>query len=254
MQKITLTYIVAFSLFLIGYSKSLKAQTDVWLASEQNNQTSFQQPDYEGDAPSGRDRGTGSRTNCPLATSGTAGDISLTPLIPADSRGLTVQESPTIWVRVNYKPDKIEQQLVGEFSLEEIQTNLKLSPKQISVTLPQTSDVFSIPIPHSLEENKWYRWYLVLDCNSQDSDSVWSIDGAIRRVELSDIENQLDTLSPQERIAIYSNQGIWYDALNETAILFCRNQQNPALKQPWSNLLEDVGLENLAQYTPKCLK
>ncbi|MDJ0679110.1 MAG: DUF928 domain-containing protein [Xenococcaceae cyanobacterium MO_167.B52] len=255
MQKITLTYIIAFLLSFISYSDqrleeapsfyggvisdSLLAEPDdAKLLSEIPNQVSFKQPDYGGDAPSGRDRGTGSRGDCMMTVSGKQGTLTLTPLIPSDSRGLTVQESPTIWIQVDYKPKKISDKLLAEFSLEDAQTSIKLAPKRISVTLPQTTNVFSIPIPHSLEVNKWYRWYLVLDCGSDNSDSVLAIEGMVQRVSLSGIENQLNTQSPQENF--------WYDALNKTAILHCSNPQNTALREPWIALLRNVGLDKIA--------
>ena len=248
MQKITLASTIVLTLAsFTSYPEMLQEQANKTSRNTSKSvQVGFKQPDYEGDAPSGRDRGTGSRGDCTIAAFGTEGEVTLTPLIPSDSRGLTFQESPTVLVHVNYKSDKIGNQLFGEFSLEDAQTNIKLPPKRLYVTLPQTSGVFSISIPHSLEINKWYRWYLVLDCNSHNSDSVLVIEGMVQRVSRPGIENQLDTQSPQERIAIYTNQGIWYDALKETAILRCSNPQNAAFGEPWKALLRDIGLDKVA--------
>ena len=252
MQKITLAYTIAFSLAsLTSYPEPLQAQPNKTPSNASESvQVGFKQPDYEGNAPSGRDRGTGSRGDCAIAASGTKGEIALTPLMPSDSRGLTVSESPTVWVKVSYNSDQGENELSGEFSLEDAQSYRKLPPKRISVTLPRTSGVFSIPIPHSLEVNKWYRWYLVLDCNSQDSsssDSVLAIEGMVQRVKLPGSESQLATQTPQERIAIYADQGIWYDALNETVKLSCSNPPSAALGEPLKVLLRDVGLDGVAQ-------
>ena len=248
MQKITLASTIALTFAsFTSYPEMLQEQPNKFPSNTSKSvQVGFKQPDYEGDAPSGRDRGTGSRGDCTIAASGTEGEVTLTPLIPSDSRGITFQESPTVLVQVNYESDKIGNQLFGEFSLEDAQTNIKLPPKRISVTLPQTSGVFSIPIPHTLEINKWYRWYLVLDCNSHNSDSVLAIEGMVQRVSIPEIETQLNTQFPQERIAIYSEEGIWYDALKETAILRCSNPQNAAFSEPWTALLRDVGLDKVA--------
>lgn len=259
MRKITLVFTIAFTLAsLTSYAKPLQGQSSQTPSNIFNStQVGFKQPDYQGDAPSGRDRGTGSRGDCTIAAPGEEGEITLTPLIPSDSRGLTLQESPTVWVQVDYKSKTIGNQLLGEFSLEDAQTSIKFPPKRLSVKLPQTTNVFGIPIPQSLEINKWYRWYLVLDCDSQQSsnnDSVLAIEGIVQRVSRPKIENQLNSQSPQERIATYTEEGIWYDALKETAILRCSNPQNATLGEPWTALLRDVGLDKVALTPLICLE
>ena len=120
------------------------------------------------------------------------------------------------------------------------------------VELPKSSGVFSIPLSHSLEVNKWYRWYLILDCNSPDSsgsDSVMSVQGMVKRVELPEVENQLATQDPQERIKVYAERGIWYDALDDGAQLSCTKEQNRAIAPFWQILLKDdeVAFDEIAQ-------
>ena len=255
MQKITLAYTIAFFLAsLISYPEPIQAQANK-TPSNIPIQVGFKQPDYEGDAPSGRDRGTGSRGDCAIAASGRQAEIELIPLIPSDSRGLTLSEFPSVWVKVAYNSGEIEQELTGEFSVEDAQTNIKLSPKRTSIALPKTSGVFRIPIPHSLEVNNWYHWYLVLDCNSPDSsksNSILSIEGIVKRVSLSESQSQLETKTPQERINVYQDQGIWYDALNETARLSCQNPRNTFVRESWAALLRDVGLDEVTQDSPIC--
>ncbi|NES84230.1 MAG: DUF928 domain-containing protein [Moorea sp. SIO2B7] len=254
MKKITLAYAIAFTFASLGYPQQIQAESNFTRSSiTESVQVGFKQPDSKGNAPSGRDRGTGSRGDCPIASSGTEGKITLTPLIPSDSKGLTVEESPTIWIQVSYNSDQIEKEITGEFSLEDSETYLKVAPKQIPVTLPKTSGVFPVSIPHSLEVNKWYRWYLVFDCNSPDSsnDSVLSIEGIVQRVELPGLKSQLETQTRQERIAIYKDKGIWYDVLHEAAMLRCSNPENAA---PWRELLrdDDVKLAEIEQYKLIC--
>ena len=241
MQKFTLTCAIAVFVSFSSYPLETQAQlTQLTSADLIPTQFGFQQPDYTGDAPSGRDRGTGSRGDCPLAA-GTQGKVTLTPLIPTDSRGLTTKASPTLWVQVAYASNQIDQELSGELSVEDAQTFTKLPPQTIPITLPKNSAVFSIPLPHSLEINKWYRWYLVLDCkasNSGGSDAVMSIEGMVKRVELPELEHQLETQPIQERIKIYAQWGIWYDALDGATQLSCGEEQNRA-NQSWQVLLRD---------------
>lgn len=256
MQKISLIYAIAFFLSLTNYPEATQAQYHAQVSSEDliSNQLGFKQPDYTGDAPSGRDRGTGSRGDCPLATPSIQGKVTLTPVIPTDSRGLTTKASPTLWIQVSYASNQIAKELSGELSVEDAQTFSKLHPKTMPVKLPKSSGVFSIPLSHSLEVNKWYRWYLILDCNSQDSsgsDSVMSVQGMVKRVELPEVENQLANQGPQERVKVYAERGIWYDALDETAQLSCTEdeEQHVPRAQSWQVLLRDdeVAWDEIAQ-------
>ncbi|GAB4543088.1 MAG: DUF928 domain-containing protein [Pleurocapsa sp.] len=223
--------------------------------TSESRRVDFKPPDYEGDAPSGRTRGTASR-GCSLARSDSGEGLEISALIPSDSRGLTGSESPTIWLDVSYNQSKmIGKKVVGEFSLEEVQTNKKILPKRTKVTLPSNSGFFSIPIPQSLESNKWYRWYLVLDCNfvsSSNSNSILSLEGLVKRVELPELKHQLKTQSVEEKISIYAQQGLWYDALNETAQLSCNQPDNPYSGKVWAILLKEIGLDSISQKLPQC--
>lgn len=256
MVKIKLLYGIAFA---VATFTSYPAPAQ-WMESTGNKSESiaveFKEPDYSGDAPSGRRRGTGSRGDCPLAVSETGGNLTVTPVIDQDSRGLTVNESPTIWVNVSYQSEPVERGLYGEFSLQDSKTNTKLVPKYLPVTLPSRSGVFSIPLPYSLEVGKWYRWHLILDCNSPDSfydDSVLFIRGLLKRVELPKFKYPLDTTNSQQKLMeLYAENGIWYDALNQAAKLRCSNPQNATFAEAWSRLLKAVELEKIAQASLIC--
>ena len=262
MPKITLMCAIAFSMVFSHHFQTTQAQLRAQLTAKDPdpipNQLDFKQPDYNGDAPSGRDRGTGSRGDCKLAAAGTKGQVKLIPLIPTDSRGLTTKQSPTLWFQVTYTSNQIAEELSGELSVEDAQTFSKLPPQTMPVKLPKGSGVFGVPLSHSLEVNKWYRWYLILGCNSPDSsesDSVMFVQGMVKRVELGEVENQLGTKSSSEQVKVYAQQGIWYDALDETAQLSCSEEKNGAITQSWQILLRDdqVGLDEISQTPLICL-
>lgn len=255
MVKIKLLYGIAFALTtLTSYPAPAQLMESTGNRSE-SIAVEFKEPDYSGDAPSGRRRGTGSRGDCPMAVSETGGNLSVTPVIDNDSRGWTVNESPTIWVHVSYESESVERVLYGEFSLQDLTTQTKLAPKYLPVTLPSRSGVFSIPLPYSLEVGKWYRWYLILDCNSPDlfdNDSFLFIEGFLKRVELPEFKDHLDNKTSQKLITVYAQNGIWYDALNESAKLRCSNPQNYTFTEAWSRLLKAVELDKIAQESLIC--
>ncbi len=201
----------------------------------------FKQPPPDDNAPTGRTRGTGTRGECP---------IKVTPIIPLDSKGLTVAESPTIWFYVNYPANASTNNVTGEVSLEDTQTYNQLAPRKTTVSLPATSGVFSITLPHSLAQEQWYRWYLAINCNSianSNSNSILVIEGLVSRVAP---QNRL-AATIQEEVASYAQQGIWYDALNSAATLAC---QNSPQDRAWMSLLnhDSVQLNEIAQVSLIC--
>ncbi len=196
----------------------------------------FKQPPPDDDAPTGRTRGTGTRGECP---------ITVTPIIPLNSRGLTVAESPAIWFHVNYPANASTDNITGEVSLEDTQTYSQLAPRKTTVSLPSTSGIFSITLPHSLAQEQWYRWYLAINCNSitnSHSHSILVIEGLVSRIAP---QTQL-AATIQEEVASYAQQGIWYDALNSAAALAC---QNSPQDEAWVSLLnhDSVQLNEIAQ-------
>ncbi|MFB2978224.1 DUF928 domain-containing protein [Microseira sp. BLCC-F43] len=49
-------------------------------------------------------------------------------------------------------------------------------------------------------------------------------------------------LTPQQKIALYASNGIWYEALTAAAELRRTNSNDPN----WANLLQEVGLSKIA--------
>jgi hypothetical protein len=225
LSLITLT--ASGSLLLASESSS---QDDQKTASNQEQkQTTFVQPDYSGEAPIGRARGTGTRGGgCEQLA-----NLEMIPLLPADGRGLTKSESPKVWFYVNYGEENLSPNstLNAEFALEEIKT---YQGTRLDVSLPKQSGVFAVEIPESLDPNQWHRWYLSLDCSgSQNQDTAFAVwEGLVKRVPT-------DSSSKEN----YAQQGIWYDALAEAAQNKC---QNPTA---WNSLLSQVGLTDVAKQT-----
>jgi Domain of Unknown Function (DUF928) len=247
-DKITTVFVVAVaSLILISYSTKVSAQpTQLSTQSLGNNIViRFQQREQDGASngrPSGR-KGTGSRSNsCPVMKT------PITALIPFNSLGLTVDKSPTLWFFIPYQPGQISS---GEFSLQDEENN---DVYRTPLTLPEKPGIVSFTIPRevSLEPNKEYKWFLKMYCRdaanpkfTKLSDFVY---GLVKWVSLTPaLENRLKNATvPRERISLYAENGIWYSALTDLAKLRLAQPNNPILNQDWANLLQDVGLEDLA--------
>ncbi len=247
---------IAFSLFnLTVLPLRLPAQM---AESNQNINMSvnFKQPEPPPDAPkSGRAKGGASRGKCSLANSTSNKGLTLIPLLPSDGWGLTVSESPALWVYISYSSGRFEGEtpLIAELSVEERKTDLKLEPKSYPVKLPKTSGLFSISLPHSLGSDQWYRWYLVVNCQGENpsSNDVLQIEGFLHR---KDLTKPSKSALQSELINFYTNNNIWYDAFHQAALLHCNNKQDNDLSNYWQTLLKNdaVKLDEMSDHSVIC--
>lgn len=221
---------------------SLSAQTtESQQSTREHLPVKFKQPKPPPDAPKvGRGQGGASRGKCSFTDSSST--VALTPLIPTNGWGLTASESPTLWVYIAYPSGKREEAtpLTAELSVEERKTDTKLEPKSYPIELPQSSGIFSIALPHSLELDKWYRWYLVANCQTANSsfDDVLQIEGVLQRQELNDFKNKTESLTPSELISLYTENHLWYDTFHQAVLLHCDERGDNELKNYWQTLLK----------------
>lgn len=111
--------------------------------------------------------------------------------------------------------------------------------------LPKTPGFVSVSIPTTekpLEKNQQYSWEFVLDCASHNSTQAPTVshEGLVQRVDMANLETQLHTATLPERIKLYVDNKIWYDAPTDLA-------QIRQLPQAWRKLLRAIGLEELEQ-------
>lgn len=161
--------------------------------------------------------------------------------------GLTVAEYPTFWF---YVPDLGTSIGSIEFVLQDQAGN---EVYQTPVTLPERPGVVSLRLPSTtapLEVGKMYHWYFKIYDNPQNpSDPIAPVfvEGWVQRVILSPtFESQLAAATPQQRSALYAANGIWYDTLTSLAELRLTNPGDAALTADWTDLLQSVGLNEIA--------
>lgn len=236
---------------LMRYSQSVQAQLPNSIQNTVKNShfQSFQQPKLpRNGAPTGRRRaGAGRNPECPNSLT------RLTALVPGDAEesflASTVAENPTFWF---YVPQLPQTTRYGEFVLQVLdgkdvqnvyRTPLTLSGKPgiVSITLPSRSQ-------YSLKADKKYRWYFHIYCGDpQKTSDNFYVDGFVQRQVLTEaIDSQLKASKSREYI-VYSANDIWYDALTNLAQLRRANPQDATINQYWVDLLNVVGLQNIAK-------
>lgn len=135
-----------------------------------------------------------------------------------------------------------------EFSLYDDDNTLV---SQTTLTPTRRSGIASLPLPTSetfkeLESDRNYRWHLSLVNEGQEKERV--IEGWIRRVEMKpNLADKLAQASPIERVQLYQQARLWYEALEELAQLKRENPDDDDISEQWAELLEWFDLGAIVQ-------
>ncbi|MBD2164390.1 DUF928 domain-containing protein [Calothrix membranacea FACHB-236] len=160
--------------------------------------------------------------------------------------GLTSVEKPSFWFYVPYHQSSLR---AIEFVL---QTDQNKTIYRTNISLPSVPGIVRVKLqntPAILENNKSYHWFFKVKvaCNHQEFAKLEYVEGWVQRVNLDvALRDRLKQSSPQQQVAIYAENGLWYDALTRLAELRLANPQNAELTEDWKSLLKAIELENLA--------
>jgi hypothetical protein len=156
--------------------------------------------------------------------------------------GLTAKEHPTFWF---YVPYALTSSHPIEFVLQDDKGNDIYQTKFIQSETSAGVVGFELPsTAPPLEVNKIYRWYFLVYCNAEDPAFV---DGWVQRVPGNpSLYSALEQATPQEIVTVYTNGGIWYEAVTSLARLRTKNPEDATLRKEWANLLESINLEAIA--------
>ena len=157
-------------------------------------------------------------------------DNHLQAVIPISNSGKTVSGHPRFWVYFPYTSQQVSQ---VEFILQDRErqdiwrSQFKLennNPGYKSFSLPETEA--------PLEVEGWYRWYVKVYCDAQTASAVY-VQGWVKRIPLiSQLYLELQQ-QPQQSHQIYSQHGIWYDAIDRLLSLYQEQPGNIALERDW---------------------
>jgi Domain of Unknown Function (DUF928) len=232
---------IAFSLASLVFAP-VQAQPTFNYNKQLNQPLVFNAPPPPSDigAPGTR-TGGGKRSTCPDVNK------SLIALAPnySDSNlviGLTTAEHPTLWFYVPHQPP-----YTAKFVLRS--ADGKSVVYQTDVPLPEKAGVVSLQMPSSapaLEIGKQYRWYFKIYCG-EPQEILTFVDGWVQRVAPKPgLQAQLEQATPRDRVTLYANNGIWYEAVTNLAKLRRNSPQDAGLSTDWANLLQSVGLAEIA--------
>jgi hypothetical protein len=179
-------------------------------------------------------------TACPQDATDAATNLPLTALSPTTGPGLTLEAHPTFLI---YVPRTTAE--TAEFSLS---TREGRGVYRTTINLTNTPDIISVTVPEQaqpVEVGRPYMWVFAVICNPNRRMSDQFVMSNIQRTELAPVRlRQIEQTPIRQRIALYQEDGIWYDAL---ALLFelKRSQPNaPEINTAWREFLQSGGVDS----------
>lgn len=203
----------------------------------------------QGFSPSGRGmpgRRAGGGTRGPIQSdpSSTQPGVqqpALTALIPETNLGLTLAERPTFfWYVPPTSATVAEFVLLDETNAEVYKTHLPIAGQSGIIS-------FSLPADASpLEAETLYHWYFSLVYDPLDRSSDQFTDGWVQRITpTAPLSAQLATATESEKLVLYTQAGIWHEAIATLAALRLEQPNNTDWVQQWQTLLKSVKLDEV---------
>ncbi|MBO9997463.1 MAG: DUF928 domain-containing protein [Cyanobacteria bacterium SID2] len=180
----------------------------------------------------------------------------LTPLVPENAFGVTLQGYPTFFVYVPALPEDAQLEfVVTEWEL----TETDVRDRDVYATTfnaPETAGILPITMPprddegnsiEPLQVEKDYTWFVRIVCDPENpmryGPDIWVEAWAKRFNASADFAATLEAATPFQRYDFYANTGVWYEALQTLATLR-RESDTPELQRAWRELLESVELDD----------
>jgi hypothetical protein len=175
--------------------------------------------------------------------------VGLTPLVPFSHVGQTSTQHPTFtWFVPDRSPYPLQLRLFTSTGQPLYRTQMQSQPGMMQFSLPQDQPGLAI--------GQSYRWQVVLVCNPNipSMNVVAAAEIAVVKPS-SALQTQLAAAqTPQQRIDLYAESGLWYDAIaeaskasgtaqNQSAMLDLLNSLASSEAQPlkdWSDLLRQI--------------
>lgn len=171
------------------------------------------------------------------------GKTPLTILVPSSGIGLTMTARPTFLAYVPLTSAKS-----AEFVLQDDKDN---DIYRTTVELSGTPGVVSLRLPETappLKVGKDYLWYFSLVCQPNDRLKDVFVSAWVQRIKPDKtVTETLKRVTLRDRPAVYAEASLWYDTVSSLAELRRSNYRDSTLTNEWVELLDFVGLRNVAR-------
>ncbi|HEY9614300.1 DUF928 domain-containing protein [Allocoleopsis sp.] len=251
---IILTAILAMAL-TIGFGANLSAQVPKQsrpsssLSGKLPNRWNFTLPKGQG-LPVNRQGGATRGEECIEPV-----DAKVTALVPDSGVGATAAPYPTVfWYLPKASASEVEV-VVRDAKEQDIYSTKYTLAKSANGTVVGSPGIMSFSLPafanlSPLEMGQEYHWILRVICPADSADDFESskdivASGGIVRVRPDPtLAQRIQQATPQERVALYANAGLWYETVSGLVELRRDRPNDSELTQAWNQLLNSVGLDS----------
>ena len=172
----------------------------------------------------------------------------LIALMPTENIGLTAEPYPQFYW---YMP--LNQAEFVEFTLTQVDGD-GLEATLYTTRLEASSDpgIMSFTVPESanlpvLEAGDRYRWEVAAFCNPANEDGDLQIEGWVQYQPPSQgLSSVLPLVSASDQVSLYTQNGYWFDAVDQLATLQALSPSDRSLQNRWTELLSSVDLDEMA--------
>jgi hypothetical protein len=234
---ITARRVAVVSMALVGAMMTAEAAAPALIAA-QTATSSAKAPVYKPPprgAPGGRIGG---------GTRGVGAEVLLSALVP-DHVGQTVSEQPTVyWYLTREVSDPVEITLIDQVGTRPLLEHRLAPPVRAGIHGVRLAD-------HGvrLAPGVPYQWSIAVVRDGERRSRDVLSGGFIQRVEPpAALSRQLAAASPTERVAMYAEAGLWYDAISAVSERIEMSPNDVDVRRQRAVLLEQVGLREVAEF------
>ena len=171
--------------------------------------------------------------------------LELVVLAP-DHTGLTTKEQPTLyWYASEPVPAKLEVTLINDEDIDPALEEVVATPGEAGIQSIDLTKTGAKLVP-----GKEYRWFVsvIADARQRSNDVVAS--GTIQRITPSEtLKSEISGADENALAGIYAREGVWYDAIDSLTRMINKSPSDSGLQQQRTALLEQVGLQDAANFT-----
>ncbi len=194
----------------------------------------------------------------PVIVNGQALPCPFTALVPkwgGDNYSLTIDPYPTFFIHVPTVENAVLSFQLNRDVMDSIDLTSTPNDRLVySLQLPVNGQdgTFGITLPkyaRPLNAGETYTWKVTLDLPPDlESETPYILAGQIERFEPTNtFTEELARATPEQKVELYAQSSLWYDALKELADLRLAYPNNPRLVTEWVELLTSVGLDEIAE-------
>jgi hypothetical protein len=174
-----------------------------------------------------------------------AGRKATLQILAPDHLGLTTAQQPTLfWFLAQPTTTRIEVTVRDEQSATPLVKVALPGPIAAGIHAFRVSDHAAM-----LRTDADYQWFVSLVPEPEDRSADFVVGAWIRqRAALPALRQRLAAASERQKVFLYAESGMWYDAVAAISSQIDAAPGDPALREQRAALLEQVGLSDVAAY------